>query len=219
MGVFSGTISFVRFFVEGEVPADFREPFLEQIRQRALQPLDPDEDDEEAIGWCPIAHPLRLEFAHDDVFINNFVNLGLRIDRWAIPAPLLKARLAEAEALAMQERGVLKLRRGEKEELRKLVISSLRRQLLPSMRVTDLSWDIDGRVVRFWSSSTRLHERLEDLFAETFGLRLVVESPYSTAARVGLTASRLTELAELEPARFHLTEQSQPSGASADGPC
>ena len=65
--------------VRGELPEDFRDTFIEHIRLRAFEPLSPDEDIEERMGWCVVASPLNVELGHENVFFNSYLNLGLRI--------------------------------------------------------------------------------------------------------------------------------------------
>ena len=97
MPALRGSLTYARFFVEGELPDDLHARFLKAIRQRVMKPLAPDEDALERSGWCRIGEPMELDIGHEDVFYNNYVNLGFRTDRWVIPGPLLRTKLREAE--------------------------------------------------------------------------------------------------------------------------
>ena len=90
MPALKGSLTYARFFVEGEVPDDFRERFMRSIRLRALKPLEPDEDDLERSGWCRVGEAFELELDYESVFYNEFINLGFRTDRWVIPGPMLR---------------------------------------------------------------------------------------------------------------------------------
>jgi len=57
--------------------------------------------------------------------------------------------------------------------------------------------------VRFWNQSARLVEILGELFEATFGLDLVPESPFTAAARIGLTEEHERAFAMLQPSTFH----------------
>jgi recombination associated protein RdgC len=193
-----GSLSYTRLFVEGELPDDFRSRFLRAIRLRALKPLEADDDALERSGWCAIGEPFELELTHDNVFYNEFINLGLRTDRWVIPGPLVRARLREAEAAYLDKKGRERLSKSERTELKELVLRKLRKQFVPAMRVVDFSWSLEEGLVRFFSQSARPIAAVSELFQKTFGLKLVPEAPYTLAARLGLDKAQESAWGELE---------------------
>jgi recombination associated protein RdgC len=203
LGALKGSISFSKFYVRDALPEGFRDTFVERIRLRAFQPLTVEDDAETRLGWCSIENPLDCELDHGKIFFNSYLNLGLRTDRWQIPAPLFKAHFQEAEREHLQKRGRDKLGRREKEELRAVVSRRLRAQILPVMKVIDLSWNLETGVVRFWNQSSRVHEGLGELFEETFELALVPESPFTAAREIGLSEAHARAFEALKPAVFH----------------
>lgn len=180
-------MSYARFFVQGALPEGFREKYLEALALRAMRPLDPDEDAEERSGWCTLSDPYQLELTHERVYYNNFLNLGFRSDRWAIPVPVLKTKLREAETLYLAQKNRERLAKREREELKQLVTRKLRKQFVPTVRVVDFSWSLEENLVRFYSHAARNIAAMADLFAQTFGLELTIEAPYTLAARLGLS--------------------------------
>jgi recombination associated protein RdgC len=186
MPALKGSLSYARFFVDGELPEDFRERFMKSIRLRAMKPLQPDEDALERSGWCAIGDPFELELRYDNVFYNNFLNLGFRTDRWAIPGPLLRTKVREAELAYRDKKGRERLSKRERMEIKELVARKLRKQFVPAMRVMDFSWSLDEGVVRFFSQSPKPALAMSDLFTKSFGLKLVPEAPYTLATRLGL---------------------------------
>jgi hypothetical protein len=187
MPALKGSLTYSRLFVDGELPKDFRDTFAKSIRLRAMKPLEPDEDVLERAGWCAIGEPFDVAPAYDDIFYNEYLNLGYRTDKWRIPAALLRAKVREAEAAQLGRKGRERLSRQEKTELKELVVKRLKKQLAPSTRVVDLSWSLDEGIVRFFSQAERSIFAMTDLFHRTFGLKLVPEAPYTLAARLGLT--------------------------------
>ena len=198
MPALRGSLTYVRYFVDGKLPADLS-TFLKPIRLRAMKPLEPDEDVAERSGWCRVGEPFATDLGHGDVFFNEYVNLGFRTDRWAIPGPLLRARLREAEAAYLTRKGRERITRRERTELKELVAKKLRREIAPAMRVVDMSWATNGGLVRFFSQSARTGAAMQELFLKTFGLKLVPEAPYTLAARVGLTRAQDKAWEALEP--------------------
>lgn len=208
MPALRGSLTYARFFVEGELPDDFRERFMRAIRHRAMKPLEADDEELERTGWCRIAEPFELELAYDDVFYNAFVNLGVRTDRWAIPGSVMRSSLREAEQAYLQKKGRERLTRREKGELKLLVGKRLRRQTSPQTRGIDLSWSLNDGIVRFFSHAPKAASRMTELFTKTFGLRLVPESPYALAARLGLKKTEERAWQDLEPTLLAEEEES-----------
>jgi hypothetical protein len=209
-----GSLTYARFFVEGTLPDDFRERFMRSVRLRAMKPLEPDDEDLERSGWAKIAEPMTTELAYDDVFLNEHVALSYRTDKWQFPGAVLKARLREAEAAFLEKKGQTRLSRSQKNELKLLVAKRLRRSMSPATRSVDLSWSLNEGVVRFFSHAPKPGAQMSELFLKTFGLKLVPESPYTLAARVGLDDAE--EQAWNEHEATHLAEGRTEIAAAAE---
>lgn len=181
-----GSLTYARFFVQGSLPEDPAGTFMRPIRHRAMRPLEPDDEDLERSGWAKIGEPLEIDLTHEDVFFNEYLNLGFRTDRWVIPTAVLRIRVREAEQAYLQKKGRERLTRKEKAELKLLVAKKLRRSYAPATRSVDLSWSLGEGVVRFFSHADKPAGAMMELFKKTFGLTLVPESPYTLAARLGL---------------------------------
>lgn len=203
MGALRGSIGYARFYVRGDLPEGFADRYVQAIRLRAFRPLAPNDEDEQRAGWCSIHHPFDFDLDHPKVFANEYLNLGLRIDRWRIPSALLKAHLADAEQARLAETGQERLSKSQKEDVKAMVTRRLREQLIPAMRVIDLSWNVQQGVLRFFSHSASVHETLIELFEKTFDLTLVQDGAYVQAEQRGLPSSALDAIAALEPTPFH----------------
>lgn len=188
MSLFRGSLTYVRFFVKGDLPDDFREGFMRKIRLRAMKPLAADDEDLERSGWSKAGDPHALDLSYDDVFANEFLNLGFRTDRWVLPGPAVKTRLREAESAYLQKKGRERITRRERAELKELVVRRMRREMSPRVSLVDMSWSIGEGVVRFFAHAPKPGAKMSELFHKTFaGLTLVPEAPYTLAERVGLT--------------------------------
>lgn len=202
MGAFSGSMSYKLFFVQGELPSSWKEGFFERIAFRAFNELSPEDEDEESYGWVAIERPLSKEFPERAVLYNDYLNLGFRRDKYSIPAELFKAKLGEVQREFMVQNSVEKLSRMQREDIKLMVRNDLKRKTLPTMKVTDMSWNLARGEVRFWSQSGKLCELFQGYFEDTFGLKLMPASPYVTGMNVGIDAELLTELATVEPTNF-----------------
>ncbi len=198
MPALRGSLTYARFFVDGDVPEDFREKYMRAIRLRAMKPLEPEDADLERSGWCKVGEPFEIELRYEDVFYNEYVNLGLRTDKWRLPTSMLKQRLREAEAAYLEKKGRERLGRAEKAELKEMVSRKLRKQMSPATRMIDVSWSMNEGVVRFFSHAEKAGAQMMELFTKTFGLKLVPEAPYTLAARLGLSKAQESAWQELE---------------------
>lgn len=192
-------MTYSRFFVAGDVPDDVSGAHMKRIRANAFVPLAPEEDETQHHGWCSIEDPMDVELDHEKVFFNEYVCLGLRIDSWIVPKPLLNAHLRAAEAALLERKGLETLGRKAKADLKLAVLKKLRKQLVPSTKAIDLVWNVSTGVARFFSQSPRMHLLAQELFEKTFRLSLVPESPGTAAERRGLDARAAKVWESLEP--------------------
>jgi len=194
-----GSLSYTRFFVAGDVPGDLPGASMKRIRANASQPLVADEDVNERHGWCSLEDPMDTDLDHEKVFFNEYLCLGLRIDRWVVPKPMLNAHLRDAEAALLEKKGLERLGKKARADLKLFVLKKLRRQLMPVTKSIDLVWNVQTGVARFFSQSPRMHLLAEELFEKTFKLKLVPESPGTAAERRGLDAHATKLWEALEP--------------------
>jgi hypothetical protein len=194
-----GSLTLTRLYVKGAPPKDLRKPFLAAIRLRAFQPLKPDDEASEASGWCVLDRPFDLDFDAGKVFEDRFVLLGFRIDRFRVPAAMVRAQLADEEQKLLSQSKRDRVSRNERLELRDKILLRLRRKIPPSTRTVDVVWDLDQGLVLFFSHSVRVIADFSALFEKTFKLELTEDSPYVAAERVDLPRALLKALDRVEP--------------------
>ncbi len=199
MSALSGSLSYQRFFVEHALPRDFVTKSHDKILALAMRPLSPNEPEAERSGWCVLGEPLDLELDRSRVFLDGFVNLGVRSDKWAIPSALFKTRIREAEQQERARKERDRLGRKEKAEIKEVVTRELRKKILPTVRVADLSWSLDEGVIRFFSHSKKSTLTMLELFEKTFGFEPIAESPHTQARRLSLSDDELRAWEAIEP--------------------
>lgn len=209
MGVFNGSISVTKFFVEGEVPKQFSQTYLKNIHLRRFTELTVDGEEEEASGWCVAGNGLDLDLRHEQIFLNSFIVLGLRVDRWRIPRHLFKAQFAEAATEYLARTGKDKLSKRDKDEIKFRVNRKLRKKVIPSMRQYDVCWDLNRQELLFWCRTARTIDDLCVLFEKTFSLTLREASPYTVAGKL-IGETEAETLCELEQTLF-ATELATPT--------
>lgn len=199
MGALRGSLTFSRFYVVGDLADDLPGWSLKRIRAGVCQPLVPDEDAPEKHGWANVEDPFDTDLDHEKVFFNEYVVLALRVDRWVVPGPLLKAHLREAEEKVLEKKGIEKLGKKAKADLKVMVVKRLRRQLVPVTRSVDLVWNVNTNVALFFSHAKKQHELVQALFEKTFRAQLLLESPGTAADRRGLSKAEADLFENLEP--------------------
>src|SRR3954463_1686117 len=89
MGLLNGTMSLRYYRVEGDLPKDYREEFLAQMKKFGFRELVAEK--EYSIGWVRPENFLDVDFREDNVFQNQYLTATLRIDQKKIDARLFKA--------------------------------------------------------------------------------------------------------------------------------
>ncbi|MBQ9394290.1 MAG: recombination-associated protein RdgC [Proteobacteria bacterium] len=214
MGALEGSLSFKTFYVQGEPPDDFHEGYLQRLQKHFFEPLTPAGEDERSVGWVPVQDPISEGFSRDQVFFNQYIVFAMRIDKWALPAPWVKAMTRKAiqerlpqieaeEAEKHREDGKLqqpaKLSKREKEKIKLEVVTEIKNKILPAMKIIDVVWNIQECTVRFWSTSNALCDEFAELFEDTFGLSLKANSPYMMAEQLGMTEKQLDSMVDADP--------------------
>lgn len=211
MGVLRGSIGYTKFHVRGELPDRFADRFVESLRVRRFRPLTPADEEIERAGWVSVQHPFDVDLDHGKVFANEYLLVGLRIDRVRIPNAVLKAHLEDAAAELLARTGQERLSKSQREDVRAMVTRRLREQFPPAMRVTDLCFDLNRKVVRLFTHATAVADVAIELFERTFtGLTLVHDAAYVRGENLGFSDAQLGTLAALEPTPFHF----EPGGRS-----
>jgi len=202
MGAFEGSLTFRTFFVEGEPAAGFQDEFLERLSRYAFKELTPESEEDRSAGWVCAQRPLETEFTRDRVFMNQYLTVAMRIDKWSIPSTLFKAHLTEAQREYAASNDLEKLSRSDRQEVKDFVTKRLRRKIVPRMKVIDVVWDVHSRVVRFWSHAKTVSTEFQELFEDTFQMRLIPDSPYTAAVDLDLDDDALETLVNLQPDWF-----------------
>ena len=135
MGLYRGGMTFSRFHVRGAPPDDYLERFPEAIQLRVFRELDPAEEIDQRAGWCAPDDAFDLQPRYDQLFVGDYLTVGMRVDTWRIPRSLFKAAMRDAERDALARSGEEKLSRAKKKDIEALLKARLRRKVIPAMRV------------------------------------------------------------------------------------
>lgn len=202
MGALTGGITATAYYVEGDVPSDFRDRFMKALEARRFRDIEVESDQEEALGWVDMRDPFETELDLERVLWGNYLQLGMRQDTLRVPGAAFKLHLQRAVRLEQTRLSRERLSRAEEDEVRDRLEKELRRRVLPSIRSYDLVWNIERGEAWFFTSNKRMNEIFQDFFTDTFELILVPRNVYSRLERAGMSAEDLEQAATLEPTVF-----------------
>lgn len=200
MGLLSGSASFTRFTVEGEVPENFWDFIAERVVEHSFQDID-DTIDEYSIGWVSVADMFDSEFAYSSYAAGDYVVLSLRMDERKVSPAVLKKFTMKEEARIKQEKELRRLSRNVRLEIKERIRAELVRTSPPIPAVYDLCWNLSNNTLLFFSNSRKALALLEDLFKETFDLSLIMQIPWNNALQLTDQATA-AKLGDLQPALF-----------------
>ncbi len=200
MGLLSGSASFVRYTVEGELPDNFWEFVAERLVSFSFRDID-DTFDEYSIGWVSVENMFDSEFAFSSYRVGDYIVLGMRIDERKVAPAVLKKFCLKEEERVKKERQVPRLSRAHRQEIKENIQLQLVKKAIPMGTIYDLCWNLADSTLLFFSTSNKAQAVLEDFFKETFNLRPILQIPYLTAEHL-LAPKEREALADLKPQIF-----------------
>jgi len=180
MGFISGSASFARFSIEGELPENPSEFLAERIAAFSFRDID-DSIDEYSIGWVSVANMFDASFEYASFMNGDYVVLSLRTDERKVSPAVLKKFVQKEEVRIKKEKQIPRLGRAAKTEIKERIKAELTRKAMPVPTVYDLIWNLSESTVIFFTTNRKAHTLLEDIFKDCFGLLLVQQIPWVTA--------------------------------------
>lgn len=201
MSLTSTSASITRFRVFGEL-AKPPEAVLSGLEKFNIdRPMD-ENDAEERFGWTNTETPYSPEF-EGRMTIGSFFVFSLRVDKKTVPGKLVQQKFNEALRRKMEEREGRALSKTETREIKSQVKEMLVASAPFVPNIYDLFWDYETATVYLLSTSKSVCEKMEDIFRQSFGLRLVQLFPFTVAdLTFDLDESQRKNLHALQPTYF-----------------
>ena len=200
MGLISGSVSFIRFGVEGKLPENMLDFIDDRIRSFSFRDID-DSTDEYSIGWVSVANLFDMDFRYASYLNGDYVTLAMRIDERKVSPAVLKKFVQKEEERVKLEKQIPKVSRTQKAEIKERVRAELTRKALPIPAVYELCWSLSESSVLCFTTNKKIHAILEDFFKDCFGLTIVQQIPYLTAEHL-LDEEAVTRLSAIVPEIF-----------------
>ena len=217
MPLTSGSITCRAYFL-AVPPAtkDFLDEGIRDMQRHAFHPPQAERGQVRSIGWVNPRNILDSKLTPEKILFEDFIVLGLRIDRITLNSRIVKARFNEAVREAIKERRKSGLGREERVAILEKVKADLLAKQTPSTSIYEMAWNVKTHRVYFSATSESLNLEFCDLFSDTFHTSLTPFFPFlraeTKAKKEGMTEALLESL----PARFsplatnvvHISEES-----------
>jgi hypothetical protein len=207
MGFDSGSISFRRFAVVGELPNLPEQSLLDALSEHALRPGDVGVPEEVEYGWSGGRHILDGAFSFEHNVFADAIAFGLRIDTNKVPGDLKKAyKMMEEEAVAANNPSGFISKQQKKDvrdTVRQKIDEELRSGRFRKSRLVPILWDLPSQTI-YCPASGASQEKLMELFERTFGggASLHPMTAGSSALRVLEPRGRRRDYEDMRPTRF-----------------
>ncbi len=182
MAAFRRNGSFIRFFVEGEVPAFDSDEFLKALAENRFRTIENAASEEESLGWVSPGDASGSSFLREEIVLPGFARLRMRLDKKKLPSAWVRIYM-DAEIRA---KGGRKLSAKERKELREDIADQLLPRVLPSVKLVDILYQADKKRLFLFASSQNLKESVQNLFFKTFGARLIPATALEVARTLPL---------------------------------
>ncbi|MBT8354912.1 MAG: recombination-associated protein RdgC [Desulfofustis sp.] len=201
MSFLARSSSFVRFSVEGELPDNTLEFISDRISSFVFEDID-DNFEEYSVGWVSVLNMFDSAFEYGSHLFGDYVVLSLRVDERKVSPSILNKFTQKEEERIKKEKQVPKLSRTLRLEIKERIRTELTRKAMPVPAVYDLVWSLGESALYFFSNNKKAHMLLEDFFKDCFGLVLMLQIPFTTAAQLVTEDAKLARLEQVTPEIF-----------------
>jgi len=184
VGLLSGSASYIRYRITGDVPEAVKPFALEKLQWHAFHEIDPGTLTDKSIGWVSAENMSLTKF--DDMHFSKepYLVFAMRVDTRRIPPIALRAAVLREELKAKETSGYDRINKKQKMEIREEQTQRLLKKVLPLPAVYDVCWNTGASEVLFFSTSKKANEDFVAFFFRAFDLKLKAKTPAVLAAEV-----------------------------------
>ena len=195
MGLLKGSLTFSRYRVMGETPADFASFVNRQIRKFAFQEFT-SESEELSSGWTSIDNALDTGFSYANYALGDYLIFSLRIDKKNVPPSLLKLKAQEAEKAFLAEKQQERLYKEQRKQILDAVRMNLFSKALPTPSFFDVCWCVSKKWLIFGSHAEKVTDPFLKLFERTFQMKPHPFTPWNPDALEPPVSEKLASAAD-----------------------
>lgn len=179
MAILTGAMTVTRLRVlEPELHDGWRELYRDRLDEHAFREPPQGIGREEVEGWCQVHNLLDTEFGDFNTWLyQDWAVFALRVDKKNLPSKLAKAMLDKRCQAWAEAQGLQRCSASKRSELKDELEDELLKRTLPTVRVTEVAWNLSAGWVIVHSLSESTVERVRKRFHRSFGKRLAPWSP------------------------------------------
>jgi hypothetical protein len=197
MGLLKGNITFSRYRVASEAPQLTSGSIDEKLKKFAFHDRTLSSQ-EKIMGWTGLENILDSSFVQMQYAIGDYLIFSLRIDRKVIPPSLFKVKILEREKAYREEKGIRKIQRDRREEIRDALRLELLEKMQPVPSFYDLCWSKSAGTVLFCSLSDKVLQDFQDFFKESFQVVPAPLRPWELTCLDASAADRISQAQQQE---------------------
>lgn len=203
MGALRGSMSYLRFLVEGDAAKNPGTTYEKSIEARRFLPLSPTADVMESAGWVPLEAPFddEMPIGRDTFLFGELIAVTYREDKYTIPKALLQRHTKRAidEIVKKEKRDPATINRAFIKAVEARVLVELKSQTIPRSKLVDVIWDLPRKEARVFGRGTVATERVSSLFERTFQVRVELGSYPARAFTLEIGSRAQGVLEKLSP--------------------
>lgn len=203
MGALNGSMSYMRFLIDGEVPANPGAAFEKAIETRKFTPLSPSSETPESAGWVATEDPFaeNQSITRGLFLFGEYVVISYREDKWAIPRPLVKREVQKRiqKIIDEEKKNADDIGKAFVKAVETAIISELKQKSYPRSKIVDIVWDTARGEARVFGRGTVVTERVASLFERTFQVRVDTGTWAAKAFELDLGSRAMGVLERLSP--------------------
>lgn len=203
MGALRGSLSYVRFLVDGDAADNPGSTYEKSMQSRRFLPLSPTAETMDSAGWVPLEAPFddELKITRDLFLFGDLIGITYREDKYAIPRALLQRETKKKidRIIKEEKKDPDEIGRAFVKAVEATVLVELKAQTIPRTKLVDVVWDIPRKEVRVFGRGTIVTERLASLFERTFQVRVELASYAARAFSLDIGSRNQAVLEKLSP--------------------
>ncbi len=203
MGALRGSLSYLRFLVEGEPAKNPGSTYEKALEARRFMPLSPGGDVNESAGWVPAEAPFddEMPITRDVFLFGDIVAVTYREDAYRIPRPLLQRETKKRidKIVRDEKKDPGDIGRAFVKAVEQAVLLELKKQTIPRSKLVDVVWDTSTREMRVFGRGTVVTERVASLVERTFQVRVELGTYAARAFTVDVGSRAQSVLERLSP--------------------
>jgi len=219
----SGRVTFVRFQVSGEAPAQVDETVLRTLHAHRFQETAVGAPDEVEAGWTTGEHILDTQFSYEKNGFGGMLLCAMRLDTHKVPSDLKQAykKINEQAAAETNPSGFASKaqKRDAAEQADRQVREDLAAGRFRRSKAIPVLWDLPRGMLYCGAATNTALEQLTSLLRASFGVELQLVTAGTRASELlrGIGLGRDYE--DLKPSAFTgAPQKARDAAAEGDGP-